>query len=134
MAAWRIQVFFDGDCPLCLREIRMLERLNRGRGRIRFTDIAEPGFSASEVGLTHAQLMDRIHGRFPDGRWIEGVEVFRQIWTALGWSWLVFPTRLPGISHGLNLAYGLFAKNRLKLTGRCQDGHCELPSSEGVTP
>ena len=27
-AGWTIQVFFDGDCPLCIREIRMLAALD----------------------------------------------------------------------------------------------------------
>ena len=31
-----VEVFYDGDCPLCTREIRLLRRLDR-RGRIRFT-------------------------------------------------------------------------------------------------
>jgi predicted DCC family thiol-disulfide oxidoreductase YuxK len=35
-------------------------------------------------------------------------------------------TRLPGVSQLLDLAYHAFAKNRLRLTGRCVDGACEL--------
>jgi predicted DCC family thiol-disulfide oxidoreductase YuxK len=33
------EVFFDGQCPICVREIRMLSKLDR-REKIRFTDIA----------------------------------------------------------------------------------------------
>ena len=42
------EVFYDGECPLCMREIRMLRRMDR-RGRIRFTDIAAPGLDASPL-------------------------------------------------------------------------------------
>lgn len=62
-----IEVFYDGDCPLCGREIAMLRRLDR-RQRIRFVDIAAPGFDASAMGASREALMARIHGRLPDGR------------------------------------------------------------------
>lgn len=120
-----VEVYFDGDCPLCLREIRLLQRLDR-RGRIRFTDIAAPGFDAGPTGLGWQDLMDRIHGRLPDGTLIEGVEVFRRLYAAVGFGPLVAATRLPGVSHLLDLGYRLFARNRLRLTGRCQDGQCAV--------
>lgn len=74
-------------------------------------------------------LMSKIKGRRPDGSWIEGVEVFRQLYTAIGWGRIVAVTRLPGISQLLSLGYRWFAKNRLRLTGRCEpEGACELPA------
>ncbi|MDQ3369985.1 MAG: DUF393 domain-containing protein [Myxococcota bacterium] len=125
-----VEVFFDGDCPLCMREIRMLRRKDRD-ARIEFTDIAAPAFDPSELGRTHAELMARIQGRLPDGRWIEGVEVFRQLYTAIGWRRVVAFTRLPIVRHVLAVGYRLFAANRLRLTGRCApDGSCKRP----VTP
>ncbi|MDX2092824.1 MAG: DUF393 domain-containing protein [Kofleriaceae bacterium] len=122
-----VEVFYDGDCPLCMREIRMLMRKDRAQ-RIVFTDIAAPTFSPADHGTTYAALMERIHGRLPDGTWIQGVEVFRQLYTAIGFGWLVAVTRVPGISHLLSLGYRVFAANRLRLTGRCEpDGSCKLP-------
>jgi predicted DCC family thiol-disulfide oxidoreductase YuxK len=74
--------------------------------------------------------MTRIRGRLPDGRWIEGVEVFRRLYAAIGFGWLVAITRVPGLSHLLSLGYRLFAANRLRLTGRCaDDGTCQVPRS-----
>jgi predicted DCC family thiol-disulfide oxidoreductase YuxK len=123
-----VEVFYDGECPLCAREIRMLRRLDR-RERVRFVDIAEEGFDARSVGVSFTTLMDRVHGRLPDGTIIEGVEVFRRLYAAVGFSRLVALSRLPGVSHLLDVAYRVFAKNRLRLTGRCADRACELPSS-----
>jgi predicted DCC family thiol-disulfide oxidoreductase YuxK len=125
MTDFDVEVFYDGACPLCMREIRMLRRRDR-RARIRFTDIAADGFDALAVGLTWQTLMNRIHGRLPDGTVIEGVEVFRRLYTAVGFRRLVALTRLPGVSQLLDLCYHLFAKNRLRLTGRCIDGACEV--------
>jgi predicted DCC family thiol-disulfide oxidoreductase YuxK len=120
-----IEVFYDGACPLCLREMRMLLGRDRRR-RIRFVDIAASDFDATSVGLTWQALMDRIHGRLPDGTMIEGVEVFRRLYAAVGLGPLVALSRLPGIRQLLDVAYGAFAKHRLRLTGRCLDGKCEL--------
>jgi len=129
-----VEVFYDGDCPLCMREIRMLRRKDR-HARIQFTDIAARGFDAAVYGTTQAALMARIRGRLPDGSWIEGVEVFRQLYAAIGWRWLVTVSRVPGISHLLSAGYALFARNRLRLTGRCAvDGACAVPARRAGDP
>ncbi len=129
MGSVQIEVFYDGDCPLCVREIGMLKRLDAARGHILFTDIAAPGFDAAAIGIDHDTLMARIHGRLPDGTWVEGVEVFRRLYAAVGWERAVALTRLPGISAAMELGYRVFAKNRLRWTGRCTpDGACKVPA------
>ena len=125
--AFEIEVFFDGACPLCMREIQMLRRKDR-KQRIRFTDIADRGFDAATIGIPWATLMDRIHGRLPDGTLVEGVEVFRRLYAAVGFNSVVAATRLPLVAPLLELSYRLFAKNRLSLTGRCSDGACPAPA------
>jgi predicted DCC family thiol-disulfide oxidoreductase YuxK len=123
--AFDLEVFFDGACPLCAREVAQLRRLDRA-GRIRFTDLAAPGFDAGAAGIAWGDLMDRIHARLADGTIVEGVEVFRRLYTAVGLGWLVAPTRLPGVSQLLDLAYRVFARNRLRLTGRCLVPGCRV--------
>jgi predicted DCC family thiol-disulfide oxidoreductase YuxK len=120
-----IEMFYDGDCPLCVREQQLLHRLDR-KQQIRFTDISAPEFDPSAAGKSLDDLMAEMHGRLPDGSWVTGVEVFRRLYSAVGLGLLVWPTRLPGVSHGLDLAYSVFARNRLKLTGRCDD-RCTVP-------
>lgn len=121
-----VEVFFDGACPLCRREVGLLRKLDR-RQRIVYTDIASAAFNPNSYGLTQAKLMDRIHGRLPSGEVIEGVEVFRQLYSAVGLGLLMKPTRWPVIAPALDLAYRVFAKNRLRLTGRCHEGVCGVP-------
>jgi len=130
MTPIHIEAFYDGNCPLCLREVRWLRLLDK-RGRIRFTDIADPSFEASDVGVPWDELMASIHGRLPDGKIVKGVEVFRRLYAAVGFGPLVLLTRLPGISHLLDLAYRWFAKNRMRLTGRCSDRGCATPARAG---
>lgn len=125
MANFEIEVFYDGACPLCLREMRMLRGRDR-EGRILFTDIAAPGFDPATVGISWEALMSQLHGRLADGSIIKGVEVFRHLYAAVGFSRLVALTRLPGLSQALTVAYTLFARNRLRLTGRCSDTGCAV--------
>lgn len=124
---FRVEVFYDADCPLCYHEIRMLKWLDRNRKRVLFTNIADPDFNPEPLGKTFDELMAEIHGRLPDGKWIIGVEVFRQVYAAVGFGLLVWPSRLPGISHVLDAGYRVFARNRLSLTGRC-DSSCKTPA------
>lgn len=122
-----LEFFFDGACPLCSREVKWLQRLDR-RGRIAFIDISAPGFDPTPLGVTQDDLLARIHGRLPDGRLIEGVEVFRRAYSAVGLGPFVGLSRLPGVSALLERAYAVFARNRLRLTGRseeCGSARCE---------
>ena len=125
---WTIQVFFDGDCPLCVREIGMLRKLDR-KQRILMTDIAAKDFRAADFGQTYEALMDQIHGRLPDGTWITGVEVFRRLYAAVGLGVVSSFLTLPGVDRLAEMAYERFAKNRLKWTGRCQDNVCRIPAA-----
>jgi predicted DCC family thiol-disulfide oxidoreductase YuxK len=121
-------IFIDGECPLCLREARMLQRRDRRRGRLRMIDITHPSFDPSRYGRTMDQVMGAIHGRLPDGTMITGMEVFRRAYAAVGLGWLLAPTGWPGLRQLFDRLYAWFARNRLRLTGRgnaCTD-RCRL--------
>jgi predicted DCC family thiol-disulfide oxidoreductase YuxK len=120
---WEVEVFYDGDCPLCKREIAMLRR-HDSRHAIRFTDISDFRFDPQEIGIEHSTLMAEIHGRLPDGSIIRGVEVFRRLYAAIGFQRLVRITRFPLVAPLLELVYRFFAKVRLKLPGRRCDDQC----------
>lgn len=126
------EVYYDGDCPLCMREINMIMRKDTLH-KIHFTNIAAPDFKPEFTGLSWDALMKKIHGRLPDGTLVEGVEVFRQLYAAIGFERLVGMSRLPGVSHVLDLGYSVFAKNRLRFTGRCTDA-CEVPQQKVTSP
>lgn len=126
------EVFFDGECPLCRREIALLRKRDR-QGRLRFTDIAAPDFDPRPLGLDLGALMSRIHGRLPGGELVSGVEVFRQLYAAIGFERFVALSRLPVIAPLLESAYAVFSANRLRLTGRCTRSTCDLPR-EGAAP
>lgn len=128
VAPYDCEVFYDGDCPLCKKEIGMIRRMDK-KSRIRFTDIAAEGFQPADYGKTRDELMAEIHGRDAEGRWLIGVEVFRRLYGAVGFGPVVRVTRWPGVRHALDLGYKFFAKQRLRLTGRCKEGACEVPGA-----
>jgi predicted DCC family thiol-disulfide oxidoreductase YuxK len=125
--SYAIEMFYDGDCPLCMRETRLLQRMDRHQ-RLRFTNIATSDFDASSVQKTQDELMAEMHGRLPDGSWVTGVEVFRRLYSAVGFGPVVWLTRLPIIKQALSVGFFVFAKYRLRLTGRCGD-NCSIEPS-----
>jgi len=133
-AGFEIEVLYDGDCPLCSREVAGLRRLDRGRGRVRFADIAGTDFDPARAGRSHAELMARIHGVLPDGTLVEGIEVFRRAYAAVGLGWLLAPTRWPLLRPLAEAAYRWFARNRLRLTRRRDDCSCAPPRPGAVQP
>jgi predicted DCC family thiol-disulfide oxidoreductase YuxK len=39
--SWKIKLLYDGECPLCVREVNFLTKRDAGRGLVAFVDIAE---------------------------------------------------------------------------------------------
>ena len=128
-SAWDVKLLYDGECPLCLREVRLMQRLNRN-GRLALEDIAAPDFDASRYGRSFEQLMGHIHAVLPDGQLVTGMEVFRRAYAAVGLGPLLAPTGWPLLRPLFDALYAWFAKNRLRLTGRthaCENGRCAVP-------
>lgn len=125
--SWEIRMFFDAECPLCAREVRFLERLDAGRGRIQFEDLSSPDFDATKYGLDQATVEARIHGVLPDGTIVEGVDVFSRAYSAVGVSWVAMLAEWRGVRWILDRLYLLFARNRLRITGRAPK-QCEIRS------
>lgn len=119
MADWKIKLLYDGDCPLCLREVNFLQTKDKGRGLIDFVDIAAADYDPAAHGnVSFEAAMDRIHAVLADGTVIQNVEVFRQVYTILGMGWIYAPTQWPILGPGVDLLYSIWANWRLKLTGR----------------
>jgi predicted DCC family thiol-disulfide oxidoreductase YuxK len=132
--AWTFKLLYDGACPLCLREVRFLQRRNHD-GRLAFEDITAPGFDAAAYGATDEELMGVMHGVFPDGRVVRRVAAFREAYRAVGLGWLLAPTGWPGLRWIADRAYGAFARNRIRigrLFGReCPDDACAVHGPRG---
>ncbi len=128
-APWVIELFFDGDCPLCVREIALMRARNK-HDKVLFTDIAKLSLDGRHDLPTMETLMGQIHARDRAGTWFIGVEAFRRVYAELGFATLARWSRAPGIDFALRKAYDVFARNRLRWTGRCENGTCEVPKMQ----
>ena len=116
---WKIKLLYDGECPLCVREVNFLTEKDAGRGIVKFVDIASPEFDPQEHGgIDFETAMGRIHAILADGTIIKNVEVFRHVYESLGMGWVYAITKVPGLGLIADWLYGIWADWRLKLTGR----------------
>ena len=116
---WQIKLLYDGECPLCLREVNFLQKRDAGRGLVQFIDIADENYNPAENGgVDFETAMGRIHGVLPDGTVVKDIEVFRRVYEALGMGWAYAITKLPVMGAIANWIYGLWADRRLALTRR----------------
>ncbi len=117
--SWQIKLLYDGECPLCVREVNFLKRRDAGRGLVAFVDIADINYNPeTNAGIDFETAMGRIHAILPDGSIIKNVEVFRRIYETLGMGWIYAITKLPIIGFITDKIYGIWADFRLALTGR----------------
>lgn len=117
--SWQIKLLYDGECPLCLREVNFLQRRDAGRGLVAFVDIADENYTPeAHGGVDFETAMGRIHAVLPDGTVIKNVEVFRRVYETLGMGWIYAATRWPIVGPIVDRLYEIWADWRLALTGR----------------
>ncbi|QNI70743.1 thiol-disulfide oxidoreductase DCC family protein [Cyanobium sp. NS01] len=118
-----MRILYDGGCPLCLREVRLLRARDQQRHGdqpvLAFIDIDAAGYDPSaHAGITYRDAMGTIHGISGDGELLSGVEVFRRAYGLVGLGWIYAPTRWPLVQPLVESLYQLWARWRLRLTGR----------------
>lgn len=83
----KVTVWYDGACPLCMREIALMRRLD-WRGAIDFHDVASPDTTCP---IDRRELLARFHAS-EDGVMLSGAAAFAAMWRAipllkpLGWA------------------------------------------------
>jgi predicted DCC family thiol-disulfide oxidoreductase YuxK len=71
-------VWYDGACPLCIREIALMRRLDRA-GQIDFVNVADPTASCP---LDRTLLLARFHAS-ENGIMLSGAAAFAAMWRAI---------------------------------------------------
>ena len=117
--SWQIKLLYDGECPLCVREVNFLRKRDAGRGKVTFVDIADDDYTPeAHGGVDFETAMGRIHAVLPDCTVIKNVEVFRRVYEILGMGGIYAATKLPVIGWIVDTLYEIWADWRLALTGR----------------
>ena len=102
-----------------MREVDMLKRRDAENRFIKFVDIAADDYDPEDnAGVTFEQAMERIHGIYPDGRSVVDIAAFKAFYEQVGLGWVYAATEIEWINKALNAVYGLWAANRLAITGR----------------
>jgi len=99
-----VTVWYDGDCPLCRREIAWLRRLDR-RVDIHLLH----GAAGASCPVDRATLLERFHAREADGPLVSGAGAFAAMWRAIP---VLRPfgrlARIPAVLWMLEHAYRAF--------------------------
>jgi len=65
--SWQIKLLYDGQCPLCMREVNFLKKRDAGRGLVAFVDIADDLYNPeAHGGIDYETAMGRIHAVLPE--------------------------------------------------------------------
>jgi predicted DCC family thiol-disulfide oxidoreductase YuxK len=106
-----LTVWYDGGCPLCVREISVMRKLDK-RQAISFIDVT----SANSIcPLSPAELLARFHAQ-ENGVMLSGAAAFAAMWRAIP---VLRPLGLAAhnawVLAGLERIYILFLKYRPRL-------------------
>ncbi|AWB68495.1 DUF393 domain-containing protein [Saccharobesus litoralis] len=121
--------FFDGLCPLCLAEVRQLEKLDTDN-KIRMVDVYSEQFESFSQRIDKLAALKKLHGLTDKGQLLVGLDVTYRAWHLVGKGLWFSPINWPWLRPFLDLAYRFFAQHRasisLLLTGK---RHCETCQS-----
>jgi predicted DCC family thiol-disulfide oxidoreductase YuxK len=83
----KVTIYYDGGCPLCMREIALMRRLD-WRQAIDFRDVSPPEVACP---IDRQELLAQFHAN-EDGVMLSGAAAFAAMWRAipllkpLGWA------------------------------------------------
>jgi predicted DCC family thiol-disulfide oxidoreductase YuxK len=123
----RLQVLYDGLCPLCRRTVRLLTGFDLF-ARLEFLDFRTIDLNAynhsHKINLAREELEEEMYVVF-QGKPYRGFHAYQRMALTLPAFWPVAPWLfLPGISSLGVLAYGYVVRNRMNFL-RC-DSHCRV--------
>lgn len=123
-----VKVLYDGECPICVTEIRFLQYLQSNRAvKVDFVDISLPGYNEIKYsGISYEMAMEEMTVIDENNEVHRGVPAFTVMYSAVGLGWLGRFMMWPPVRPFMDKSYAIFAKNRLKWTGRdeCTTGRC----------
>ncbi|MGI9382504.1 MAG: thiol-disulfide oxidoreductase DCC family protein [Methyloligellaceae bacterium] len=125
-----LTVYFDGGCPLCLKEIDFYRR-RQGAERIGWIDLSIIETEEVIPGLSKTDALARFHVKTPAGQLLSGARAFAAMWAVLPSTRLLGRiAAAPGLVQLFEVFYRLFLKVRpLWRPKRCDADVCETPRS-----
>ncbi|TNC83508.1 MAG: thiol-disulfide oxidoreductase [Thalassolituus sp.] len=133
-----LTLYYDGQCPLCVREMAHLRQADRD-GRLTLVDIQQEGFAELYPHIDPQAARTILHANTEDGSLLLGLDVTYRAWSLVGKGFWIAPLRWPVIRWFADKAYLWFARNRYKVSGwltgqercdSCGPTGCDIPKKD----
>lgn len=109
-------LYYDGKCPLCMREVRLLQRIaDQG---LRLTDLH--GVPDRPDEPTRLLKLGTLHLQTGDGYWLTGVDATVTAWSHTRWGPLFRILRWPLIGPLADRVYDFWARRRYRRLYGCE--------------
>ncbi len=106
------QLFYDGLCPLCAKEIRLMKK--HCANHIEFIDIHESSAPNKEA------LLKNLHIQLASGQWLVGPDANIHAWSYTKFGRLLACLRWPLIKQCVDFIYYKWADRRYQKRYGCQ--------------
>lgn len=125
----RLKVYYDGQCPLCLKTVIVVEHFDVRRGVI-FKDLqSHARLEPALAGIDEHQLLQDLYAVDLTGRRYRGIDTYLKILSAMGYlkplAWLL---RIPGLYHTAARIYRRVADRRQRLS--CDEACLPNPANQ----
>ena len=117
-------LYYDGQCPLCKREIAMLRSLTHNK--IRFEDIHTLN---ENTEVNKADLLRRLHCQKADGKWLVGLDANVHAWSHTKYGFLFKPLRYWPLRPIVDLIYEHWADKRYAKRYTCHQCNNQIDDS-----
>lgn len=115
-------IFFDGNCPLCLREMCSLKRHDT-KNQIELIDVQDDKAMEMYPDIDKSHALSVLHG-IKDGKRLYGLDVTVAAWCLVGKHRWLRLSRLPIIKTLSDRFYLFFAKHRMKISSYLYKDQC----------
>lgn len=112
-------LFYDGQCPVCAREVRALRRLQTGQ--LLLADIHD---QRNQALPDREILLRRLHLMTWTGEWVTGLHATVRAWSHTPLGFLFRPLLWPGIYQLAAPVYARWADRRYQRKYAC--GACKI--------
>lgn len=132
-----VTLFYDGHCPLCMKEISVLQRYNTAQ-QLTLVDIHSDEFETLYPQINKEAADRLLHAILNNGQLVTGLDANVAVWQAVGKHKWLRVLRWPFIRWFADRGYLLFAKHRHKisywLTGQERCDACTKDSCPPRSP
>jgi predicted DCC family thiol-disulfide oxidoreductase YuxK len=124
-----LTIFYDGNCPLCSKEINLLKEYD-SKNRLLFEDIHAVDFIQRYPYIDKLYANRILHGQLSNGEMIYGLDVTCLAWKTVGKHRWLSILRWPVIRTLSDLAYVFFARHRNRISSLFISNNKELNDHE----